>query len=574
MHADIRAAVSRQLSNIISLPADTIKNLLEIPPSPELGDFALPCFVLARELKKNPNQIAEDLAQQLSSDDAARAAESILSRAESKGAYLNIFIDRSCAAQQILSSLFEDDFTHLQSTGRGKTVLIDFSSPNIAKPFGIGHLRSTVIGNSLKKIYEFLGYRVIGINHLGDWGTQFGKLITAFKHWGSRDELKSGEPISYLYRLYVEFHARAEKDPELEDEAREWFSRLENRDTEALDLWEEFRDLSIAEFRRIYDRLGVQFEHYTGESSYSDRLDEAIDVVSKSGITRLSDNALIVPFEDGDLPPALLRKSDGATLYITRDLAAAFYRWEHFQFDLALYVVGTPQSLHFRQMFKILETMGLPWYSRCVHVQFGQIRFKDGSMSTRKGNIIFLEDVLNRAVQLALDTIREKNPDLDNREKIAESVGVGAVIFNDLKNYRVRDINFDWDEVMNFNGETGVYLQYTHARMCSLLRKYMQQYGEIRREDGAPAVEESFAVATQLNEFEEIVRKAALDCEPSIIARYLLELASQFNSFYNQYRVITDDAKLSSSRVLVVSGVRKVMKQGLELLGIEAVEEM
>ncbi len=571
MSIDIRGILSKQLGEIIDVPEERVRTILEIPPDTSLGDFAFPCFTLARDTGENPAEVARDLQNKLDENTHARG---ILSRAESKGPYLNLFIDRPSVTLRILSQLNETDFSNLSEEGRGKTVVIDFSSPNIAKPFGIQHLRSTVIGNALKRIYQFLGYRVIGINHLGDWGTQFGKLITAYKHWGSPEELRSSEPIQYLYRLYVRFHNEAEEEPALEDEARDWFKRLENEDVEAGKMWEEFRDLSLAEFKRIYDRLGVEFEYFTGESFYSDRLDDTIERIERSGVTDESDGALIVPLDMDDLPPALLRKSDGSTLYLTRDLAAAFYRYDTFHFDLALYVVGTPQTLHFRQLFRVLEKLKTPWWECCHHVPFGQIRFKNGAMSTRLGNIIFLEEVLDRAFQLALETIREKNPHLQDPEGIAESVGVGAIVFNDLKNSRIRDINFDWDEIINFNGETGVYLQYTHARACSLLSRYEEHYGPVGTKGKLAMGEEGYGIASLLNDFEDRVRRAANEYEPSIISRYLLDLASQFNSFYNHHRVITKNQDKSRARALLVHVVRKVLKCGLELLGVDAVEKM
>jgi arginyl-tRNA synthetase len=571
MSVDIRGTIARQLSSAINIPAERTESLLEIPPSADFGDFALPCFTLAREFRKNPSDIASDVAERIG---GGKEKPGILSRVEAKGPYLNLFLNREIVTGKIVEDLYGSDFSTLQAVGKGKTVVIDYSSPNIAKPFGIGHLRSTVIGNALRHVYQFLGYQVVGINHLGDWGTQFGKLIVAFKRWGSGDALDAGNPIQYLYELYVRFHAEAEQDSSLDDEARVWFNRLERGDPEARKLWQEFRDHSLEEFMRIYERLGVQFAFYTGESFYSDLLDETVERIVRSGVTEMSEGALIVPLDGEDLPPALIRKSDGSTLYLTRDLAAVLYRFEVFHFELALYVVGTPQNLHFRQLFMVLEKMGLPWWDRCHHVPFGQIRFKDGSMSTRKGNIIFLEEVLDRAVRLALKTIGEKNPTLAQKERVAESVGVGAVIFNDLKNSRINDIAFDWDEIINFNGETGVYLQYTHARACSLLNKYSRRYGELSNVGGCVGGVEGYPIAFQLNEFEKTVQRAAQEFEPSILARYMLDLASEFNSFYNHHRVITAHAERSRSRALIVFCARKVLRQGLELLGIDAIEEM
>ncbi len=568
---DIQQILSNQLSTLLKLPEENIKTLLEVPPNNDFGDFALPCFILAKDKKRPPSEIAHEMANRLGEKERFG---SVIDRVVASGPYLNIFIDRAFIVSEILSYLSSTEFKSLHKYGNGKTVTIDYSSPNIAKPFGIGHLRSTVIGNSLKKIYEFLGFSVIGVNHLGDWGTQFGKLITAFKKWGNSGELSKGDPIKYLYKLYVQFHREAEKDERLQDEARLWFSKLESNDDEAMTLWEEFKSFSILEFKRIYKRLGVEFEYYTGESFYSGMLDKTIEEVKNHGIAQVSDGALVVPLDDDKLPPAMLRKSDDSTLYITRDIAAAIYRYRTFHFDLALYVVGTPQSLHFKQLFSVLEKMGKPWYKNCHHIPFGQIRFKDSSMRTRNGNIIFLEDVLDKAVSLALKTIKKKNPALKDKERIAQSVGIGSIIFNDLKNYRIRDITFDWEEMINFDGETGVYLQYTHARICSLLKKYTERYGKVHVKSDLVYGEELYSICLTLNEFEKTVIKAAEEFEPSIIARFLLEIASQFNNFYNQYRVITEDAKLSLSRAVVVACVQKVMKLGLELIGIEAVEEM
>jgi len=431
-----------------------------------------------------------------------------------------------------------------------------------------------VIGNALKKIYSFLGYRVIGINHLGDWGTQFGKLITAYKRWGDERGLENN-PIRFLYGLYVRFHREVKEIPALEDEAREWFRRLEQGDEESKRLWKQFTELSLRDFQRIYRRLGVEFEYYTGESFYGSMLEATVEKIVKSGITEISEDALVVPLED--MSPALLRKKDGSTLYITRDIAAAVYRYDTFHFDLALYVVGSPQQLHFRQVFRVLEKMGMPWYSRCHHVPFGQIRFKEGAMSTRRGNIVFLEDVMDRACALAEEIIEEKNPDIRDRRKVAEAVGVGSIIFNDLKNYRLKDITFNWDEVLNFNGETGVYLQYTHARISSLLKKFSDRYGDITLNSDLEYTDNDrtiYAVVLTINDFERAVLRAAQEFEPSIIARYLLELAARFNAFYTTHRVITDNKALSFSRALVVLAVKKVLKKGLELLGIDAVEQM
>ncbi len=571
MSIDIKAKLAAELKMVTGGAQEDLYAHLEVPPNSDFGDYAVPCFQFARLEKRNP----ADIAQQLAREFAARAVGTgLIAAAKASGSYLNLFLNRTAVIRDVIEDITQSTFEPLRSFGEGKTAVIDFSSPNIAKPFGIGHLRSTVIGNALKRIYSFLGYRVIGINHLGDWGTQFGKLITAYNRWGDEKGLEN-DPISSLYDLYVRFHREAKEIPALDDEAREWFRRLELGDEEARSLWKRFADLSLRDFQRVYSRLGVEFEYYTGESFYGPMLETTIANIIKSGITQISEGALIVPLED--IPPALLRKKDGSTLYITRDIAAAVYRYETFHFDLALYVVGSPQQLHFRQVFSVLAKMGMSWYSRCHHVPFGQIRFKEGAMSTRKGNIIFLEDVMDRACALAEEIIEEKNPNIRDKKKVAEAVGMGSIIFNDLKNYRLKDITFNWDEVLNFNGETGVYLQYTHARISSLLKKFNDRYGDVTFREGLEYTDGDrtiYSVCLMVNDFERIVRKAAQEFEPSVIARYLLDLASSFNAFYTTHRVITNNETLSFSRALVVYAVKKVLKKGLELLGIEAVEQM
>jgi len=568
MSIDVRKEMAFEVSRLLGVDKNKVVDALELPPNPKLGDYALPCFIFSTEFRKNPSEISKDFEKTiLNSNKNSRLLNSV----KAVGPYLNIFINKAYFVDKIINSITKKDFEDLKSHGEGKTVVIDYSSPNIAKPFGIGHLRSTVIGNALKNICSMLGYRVIGINHLGDWGTQFGKLIVAFKRWGDENELES-EPIKYLYKLYVKFHSEAEKNHELEEEARGWFVKLEKNDREAKGLWIHFKKLSMDEFKRIYNRLSVEFDYYTGESFYSDMLDETIDSIREKGITRLSEDALLVPLDD--MAPAMLRKKDGSTLYITRDIAAAIYRHSKFNFDLMLYVVGSPQALHFRQMFKVLKKMGFTWVNGMHHVPFGHIRFKDKNMSTRRGNIIFLEDVLDKAKNLALNIIEKKNPDIKNKEVVAEKIGIGSVIFNDLKNYRIKDVTFNWDDILNFNGETGAYLQYTHARINSLLNKFIEKYGFLDLDIATVLCKEGYNICVLLNNFENTVIKAFKDFEPSIISKYLLDLAYQFNSFYNSYKVITDDRELSYSRVLVVMGVKKVLKRGLELLGIEPVEEM
>ncbi len=569
MSVNIKQKLAFQLSKVLPVSEAKLLSLIEFPPDTTFGDFAIPCYSFAKEQGKDPSHIAEDF-EDLLSEDIKR--KDIFKSAQARGPYLNLFVNKGFIVEEVMRDTLSRSFRDVANYGRGKTIVIDYSSPNIAKPFGIGHLRSTVIGNSLKKIFTLLGYRVIGINHLGDWGTQFGKLITAFKKWGKELELESN-PIKYLYTLYVKFHAEAEKHPPLEDEARVWFNRLEKQDPEALKLWSRFRDLSLTDFRRIYKRLGVEFEYHTGESFYSSMLDDTIREIKARGITVESEGALIVPLAE-EIPPALLKKSDDSTLYLTRDISAAHYRYKTYHFDKALYVVGSPQTLHFKQVFAVLQAMGFQWYKNCYHVPFGQIRFEDSPMSTREGNVIFLEEVLDKAVEIALKIIQEKNPSLQNKEEVAEAVGVGSIIFNDLKNNRIKDVTFNWDEILNFNGETGPYLQYTYARIKSLLKKFQDTYGPVEFREDLPWGDEGYSLILLINDFESTVVKSSEGFEPSIISRYLLDIASQFNSFYNTHRVVSDNYSLSLARALIVEGVMRVLGEGLSLLGITAINEM
>jgi arginyl-tRNA synthetase len=566
-----KTEVGRLISDLTGLDAGEAEQLLEIPPEPELGEYAFPCYILARRLKKSPAAIAAELAEKIKPTEQ-------LERAVNTGPYLNFYLQRPHLFKRLLPSIIKEGPEKiLPVEGGGQTIVIDFSAPNIAKPFGIGHLRSTVIGGALQSLYESLGYRVVGINHLGDWGTQFGKLITAYRRWGDDEQLKR-EPVLYLYQLYVKFHQEAESNPELEDEAREHFRDLENGQDEALKLWERFRALSLVDFKRLYSLLGVSFHSYQGESFYNDLLQETIARVREKGLVKESEGALVVDLEPHGLPPCLLRKKDGATLYITRDLAAAIYRYEHYHFSKALYVVGAEQTLHFKQLFKILELMGYPWAKDCVHVPFGLIHFKDGKMSTREGKVIFLEEVLNRAMKLARDIIQEKNPSLQNKDDAARMVGLGSVIFGDLVNDRIKNIEFDWDKVLDFSGETAPYIQYSHARICSILRKAelegMATLNLLETPDFLPAAPEEEQLLITLARFAEQVKRAAEDYRPSYLARYLLELAKNFNKFYHNCPVLTAGENKKRARLLLIEGTRKVLGSGLRLLGIEAPGEM
>ncbi|MGI6307673.1 MAG: arginine--tRNA ligase [Dethiobacteria bacterium] len=566
------------LASLTGLEPPEVIARLETPPEPGLGEYAFPCYILSRSWKKPPQVIAAELAAQIK-------PVGELEKVQNVGPYLNFHLNRTQLLSRLLPEIARQGLDYGQTQeGRGRAVVIDYSAPNIAKPFGIGHLRSTVIGNALYRLYENQGFRVVGINHLGDWGTQFGKLIVAYRRWGESSQLEK-DPVNYLYRLYVLFHQEAEKEPQLEEEARQWFLNLEKQDPEAVQLWEHFRALSLDEFQRLYRFLGIKFDAYQGESFYNHLLDKTIKLVAEKGLVKESEGALLADLEPHGLPPCLLRKKDGATLYITRDLAAAIYRYERYRFHKLLYVVGAEQTLHFQQLFKILELMGYPWARDCVHIPFGLIHFKDGRMSTRQGRTIFLEDVLQRAIELAWTTILDKNPTLEDKEGAARLVGLGAVIFGDLINDRIKDIEFDWDKVLDFSGETAPYVQYSHARICSILRKATPAESDLfaSQDDlsrrfavvaGRLDSPEEGQLAVTLGRFFEQLRRAAEDYRPSHLARYLVELARDFNKFYHSCPVLTADEDLRAARLLLIQGVQIVLQKGMKLLGIDVPREM
>ena len=554
------------LKQQVDLPKEELENLVEVPPDEKLGDYAFPCFVLSKKLKKAPGKIAEELAQKLKATELIEEIYSI-------GPYINFKVNKTKLAEFVLTEIFDNGESYgPDEIGKGKTILIDFSSPNIAKPFGIGHLRTTMIGNALYHIYKKLGFNVIRINHLGDWGTQFGKVILAYKMWGDEQEFLK-DPIATLYDLYVRFHKEEEKDPKLEEEARAWFKRLEDQDKEATELWEKFRECSLKEFDRVYQMLGIEFDAFAGESFYNKYMDQTIEEIKAKGLAEISQDALIVNLEKFDLPPCLLKKKDEATLYATRDIAAAIYRYNTYHFYKNLYVVGTAQKLHFQQVFKVLELMGYTWAKDCVHVDFGWIKFKQEMMSSRKGNIVLLEDVLNKSIQLARKIIEEKNPDLENKDKVAYDVGIGAVIFADLSTRRNKDIDFDWDQALSFDGETGPYVQYTHARLCSLIRKY----GKTIKKDVDHQIfstEEEARLIKLLEDYPRKIKQSADTYEPSIICSYLIDVCSSFNRFYQKQRIITEDLRSTQARMLLAKGIQTVLKNGLSILGIKVPERM
>lgn len=580
----------KKLAGFSGRPEDEINRTISRPPNPAMGEYAssAPFLILTaiseqnanRPLglqeaisAQNPKQIAGELSAKFQPDE-------FISSVEAVGGYVNARINRHKVIEISLQAAFAEKEKYGSSgMGNGKTVVLDFSSPNIAKPFGIGHLRSTVIGAALKRIYGFLGYKTVGINFLGDWGTQFGKLAVAFRKWGDEGKM-GGSPVEYLNELYVKYHEESEKNPALEQEARAWFLRLEQGSKEEKQLWEHFKELSLKEFSRIYELLGVSFDSYAGESFFNDKMGPVIEELTRLGLTKESQGALIVDLEPYGMTPCLLKKADGATLYATRDITAAVWRHDNYQFDKLVYVVGSDQKLHFKQFFKVLELAGKAWAKNCYHVNFGLIRFKGEKMSTRRGKVVMLEDVLDRAVELTKEIVKDREMSAEKKEIIAKAVGTGAVIFNDLKNKRAKDVDFDWQTVLNydsetksFKGETGPYLQYTHTRLSSLLRNYDAAIDD-KVDFGLLKEDLEFQIARELYRFPQVIEDAGEQFEPSLISNYLLELASKFSRYWHDVRIIGTDKELTKVRILLAFAVKTVMANGLCLLGIEPLEEM
>lgn len=564
---DFRSNVIDIISESVeALDRDEIKELVEIPPSYDMGDYAFPTFKLAKEFRKAPNMIAEELADKFSQSD-------LFASIEAKGPYVNFFINREMLAKSVIEDVMEQKERYGSSDlGGNRKVLVEFSSPNIAKPFHIGHIRTTVIGNSLAKIYDFLGFDVEKINHLGDYGTQFGMLISAYKKWGDRETIEKN-PIKELLALYIKFNDEADKDETLRDEARFWFKELENKNPEAIELWQWIREISLKEFNRVYDLLNISFDSFTGESFYSDKMPAALEEMKQKGIVEESEGALIVDLEEYDMPPALIMKKDGSTLYTTRDVAAALYRKEHYDFYKNIYVVGSQQNLHFKAWIKIVELMGYDWAKDCIHVPFGMVSLEEGTLSTRKGRVVFLEDVLNKAIESTRKIIEERNPGLEDKENVAKQIGIGAILFQELFNQRIKDYTFNWEKTLSFEGETGPYVQYTHARANSLLeRGGFKETNEISFSELSG--EDEINIIRMIYDFPNIVINSMEKNEPFFITRQIVEIAKAFNTFYNSKQIIVEDDKIKNARLSLVYATRTVIKVGLSLLGIEAPNKM
>ena len=562
---DTRNDIALAISAATGMDAAELLSYIEIPPDSSMGDYAFPCFRLAKAMRKAPAVIAAELKDKL-------VLPAGITRAEVAGGYLNFFEDRAgAAAATIMRVLNEGENYGHSSEGQGKNVCVEFSSINIAKPFHIGHLPSTAIGNSLNRIYKALGYNTIAINHLGDWGTQFGKMIVAYKKWGGGKPIEEST-VRELVKLYVRFHEEAEKDESLNDEARAWFRKIEQGDAEAVDLWQRMKTLTLKEVGEVYKLLGVEFDSYNGESFYEDKMQAVIDELDAKGLLKTDKGAKIVDLSEYNMPPCIIVKSDGATLYATRDLAAALYRKSTYGFDKCLYVVAYQQNLHFRQIFKVLELAGFDWAKDMVHVAYGMVSLEEGSMSTRKGNAVWLADVLDKAVEKALDIITEKTPDLEYKRETAEQIGVGAVMFSALCNARIKDITFSLDRVLNFDGETAPYLQYTYARCRSIEQKIKQT--RIAPDPNGIDNDEAWEVIRHIEKFVRTVETAAERYEPSLISNYLIDLAQVFNRFYLAHRVINEDKGVENARLALVKTVANILKRGLALLGIAAPEKM
>ncbi|HAB66248.1 MAG TPA: arginine--tRNA ligase [Firmicutes bacterium] len=570
---DFKKKIAESISKTVSIDEETIKNYIEIPKDTKNGDYAFPCFCLAKELKKAPQMIADEIKEKIVIDEA------IIEKVEIAGGYLNFYIRPEILTKEVLHEISKQEKYGSSKLGEGKNIVIDYSAPNIAKPFHIGHLRSTVIGAALYRIYKYLGYNVIGVNHLGDYGTQFGKLIEGYKRWGAEYDIDSN-PIDELTKIYIRINQECKEDESILQACRDNFKKLEEGDEYCVTLWEKFRKLSLQEFQKVYDLLGSQFDSWNGESFYADKMPEVISILEKTGKLVESQGARIVDLEESGInTPCIIEKSNGSTTYATRDLAAILYRARTYDFDKALYVTSYEQVLHFKQVFEVAKLLGLDekYTKGLEHVSFGMVLLPTGKMSTREGNMIKLEDLLQESISRAKEIIEQKNPELEDKEEIAKKVGLGAVIFNDLANSRVKDEIFEWDQILNFQGETGPYIQYTYVRTQSVLEKAGVM--EDTLSDDMVNVNKLNDVYSQniiklLYGFEDILVQVTEKNEPSILSRYLIDLTKAFSSFYNENRIMIEDKELQDSRIYLTYAVGKVLKTGAELLGMEMPKKM
>ncbi|MFI3173670.1 MAG: arginine--tRNA ligase [Bacillota bacterium] len=568
---DFQSELAKLLSAHTELPLAELISKIEVPSDTKMGDYAFPCFALAKALRKAPPIIAKEIGETLQNQ---LSETPFIEKIVIVNAYINFYLNPDFYAKEVLTGIFSQKEAYGESTeGEGKTVVIDYSSPNIAKPFHVGHLRSTVIGNALYKLHKTLGYSCVGVNHLGDWGTQFGKLIVAYKNWGSKEAIEE-KGIQSLMEIYVKFHDEAENNPSLDDEARAWFVKMQEGDEEALTLWKWFYDISIVEFERVYEMLGVKFDAYTGESFYNDKMDPIVAELRDKKLLVESEGAMIVDLEDCNMAPCLIIRTDGGTLYATRDITAALYRKKTYDFHKCLYLTALDQNLHFAQVFAVIDKMGYDWHDRLVHVPFGLVSLDSGKLSTRHGNVVLMEDLLNQAIGETKRIIEEKNPNLKDKEEVAKKVGIGAVIFNDLYNGRIRDVVFSWERMLNFDGETGPYVQYTFARACSVLRKAGVNSLNENIDFSIFSDTASVQLLKALELFPDKIKEAADKLEPSILTRHLVNIAQAFNKFYHDNAILNSEDHIKEGRLAIVYCVQLVLKKGLAILGIEAPEEM
>ncbi len=571
---DFKEIIAGKIAEATNLPKEKIIANVEVPKDTSNGDYAFPCFILAKELKKSPVIIATELQEKIQNNE--NTENSIIAEVNAINGFLNFKLNKKAIAQEVINE-FDNEKENFgaKKQENPKNIVIDYSSPNIAKPFHIGHLRSTVIGGALYNIYKYLGYNVTGINHLGDYGTQFGKLIEGYKRWGDEYNIEEN-PIDELTKIYIRINNLCKEDESVLEDCRNNFKKLEDGDPYCVELWQKFRNLSLKEFQKIYDILGTKFDSLNGEAFYSDKMPEVIDILEKTGKLVESEGAKVINLDDKGMPPCLIIKSNGSTTYATRDLAAILYRARTYNFDKALYLTSYEQVLHFKQVFEVAKLLGIDekYTNGLIHVPFGMILLKTGKMSTREGKVIKLEDLLKEAIEKSKEIIEEKNPNLENKEEVAKRVGVGAVIFNDLSNSRIKDEIFDWDTMLNFNGETGPYVQYTTVRAKSVLEKvgYVPEAKDVdvsKLDD-----EDSKNIINTLYNFEETLENVTKKEEPSILARYLITLAKQFSGFYNNNHIICEEKELQDARLYTTYMVKTVLERGLNLLGIQVPEKM
>ncbi len=562
---NFKLEIAKKISELVDMELDSVIGLIEIPPQGNMGDYAFPCFQLAKVMRKSPNMIAAELSGKVQSD-------SIVEKAEAAGGYLNFFVNKTEYIKQTVNEvLTQGDKFGSNDDGKGKTVLVEFSSPNIAKPFHIGHLVNTLTGNAIEKIFKHQGYETVKINHIGDYGTNFGKQICAFKRWGNDEQLEKA-PIDELLRVYIKFHEEMEKDPSLEDEARLLFKKLENGDPEMVGLWQKFRDLSLVEFKKLYELFNIEFDSYAGESFYTDKMDEIVQMLRDKKLLVESNGARIVDLEKFGMPPCLILKSDGATIYATRDLAAGVYRYRTYNFHKCLYVVGNTQALHFKQVFTVLKLMGFEWAEGMMHIGTSLVKFADRKLATRTGEIIYAKEVLDETIEKTLEIINTKNSNLENKEEVARKVGMGAIAYTILKNNRDRDISFSWEDTLSFDGDSGPYVQYTYVRGKSILRKA----GTVP--DTADlsylSTEDEFLLVKLLGAFKDAVRESAERYEPFVITRHVTEIAKAYNKFYNSHPILNAEENVKNARLQLTKAVGIVIKTGLGLVGIDTPENM